>query len=202
MKSEPTSQRIGKAIAKWWGWEIVMQQPPPRKCVIIGAHHTSSWDLPLALMFIAAANLPLNWVMKDTMFWGPLGWLWKSLGGIPVNRRVRGSFVEKMAEEFRTRESFMMVIAPEGTRGHALYWKTGFYYIAHTAGVPIVLGFLDFKRKALGIGPMFTPSGNIEADMEIIRKFYATVTGKYPERHGEIRINLTHASEPMDAAEG
>lgn len=197
MKSEPTSQRIGKALAKWGGWEIVMQQPPPRKCVIIGAHHTTSWDLPLALMYIAASNLPLTWVMKDTMFWGPLGWLWRPLGGIPVNRRVRGSFVEKMAEEFRTRETFMLLIAPEGTRGYTNKWKTGFYYIALAAGVPIVLGFVDFKRKALGIGPMLTPSGNLADDIEIIRQFYSTVRGKYPERHGVIQIDL-----PQDSGRG
>jgi len=190
MMSEPISQRIGKAIAKWWGWQIVMDVLPPPKCVIIAAHHTSTWDVPLALIYIAASNLPLNWVMKDTMFWGPLGWLWKPLGGIPVNRRVRGSFVEKMADEFRTRETFMMIITPEGTRGYTNKWKSGFYYIAVEAGVPIMLGFVDFKRKAMGIGGMLTPSGNIAADIEIIRQFYSTVTGKYPERHGVIQIDL------------
>jgi len=154
------------------------------------------------LMYIAASNLPLNWVMKDTMFWGPLGWLWRPLGGIPVNRRVRGSFVEKMKEEFRTRETFMMVIAPEGTRGYTAKWKTGFYYIALAARVPIVLGFIDYKRKALGIGSVMTPSGSLDVDLEIIRQFYSTVTGKYPERHGEIQIDLPQASRSFDAAEG
>ena len=98
--SEPIGQKIGKQIAKWWGWQIVVDVQPPPKCVIIGAHHTSGWDLPLALMYIAGSNLPLKWVGKDSLFWfPPLGWLLKSFGGIPVNRRVRGNFVEKMAHE-------------------------------------------------------------------------------------------------------
>ena len=198
MQREPMSQRIGKAIAAAWGWQIVVNQPPPHKCVIIGAHHTTGWDLPLALLFIAASNLPLKWVGKDSLFWfPPLGWLLKAFGGIPVNRRVHGNFVEKMTEEFRTRETFMMVIAPEGTRKYTPKWKTGFYYIAQTAGVPIVLGFVDFKRKAVGLGPVLTLSGNIQDDFEVIRQFYSTVTGKHPERHGKIQIDLPNASQPM-----
>lgn len=199
---EPFSQRLGKRIAAMVGWEIVMEQPPPAKCVIIGAHHTSTWDLPLALMYIASVNLPLRWVMKDTVFWGPLGWLWRSLGGIPVNRRTHEHFVARMAELIRSSESFMLIIAPEGTRGYARYWKTGFYYIAQTAGVPIVLGFIDFKRKALGMGPLLVPTGNIEADFEIIRKFYSTVTGKYPDRHSEIRINTPQVTQAGDVSDG
>ena len=146
------SKRAGLALAKLTSWKVKIEQTIPDKCVIIGAHHTSSWDLPLALMYFAASNLPMKWVMKDTMFFFPLGLLWKSLGGIPVNRRVRGNFVDKMLHEFQTRDAFMLVIAPEGTRSYAQYWKSGFYYIALRAQVPILMGFLDFKRKAIGIG--------------------------------------------------
>lgn len=199
--SEPISQKIGKQVAKWWGWEIVLDVTPPPKCVIIGAHHTAGTDLPLALMFIAASNLPVRWVMKDTMFWFPLGLLWKSLGGIPVNRRTHENFVARMAEQICASEAMMLVIAPDGTRGHAPYWKTGFYHIAQMANVPIVLGFLDFPSKRIGLGSMFTPSGNLEADLEIIRKFYAPVRGKYPERHSEIRFNLPEASPVVDSAD-
>jgi 1-acyl-sn-glycerol-3-phosphate acyltransferase len=130
----------------------------------------------------------LRWVGKDTLFRGPFAWLFKKLGGIPVNRRARENFVEQMVAAFRSQETLRLAIVPEGTRQAAPHWKTGFYYIALGAGVPIVLGYDDYRRKVVGLGPTILPTGDIHADMERIRTFYAGTVGKHPERQGPIEI--------------
>jgi 1-acyl-sn-glycerol-3-phosphate acyltransferase len=187
MQAQRVSQRIGLAIAAAAGWQIQVQPPPPR-CVVIGAPHTSNWDLPATLLLMLAANLRLRWVGKAVLFRGPLGWLMRALGGIPVDRSARGNFVEQMVDAFRASDALMIAILPEGTRRSATHWKTGFYYIALSAGVPIVLGYADYSRRVVGLGPALHPTGDIQADFEIIRAFYAGITGKHPERQSAIQI--------------
>ena len=165
-----------------------MQERPPDRCVIIAAPHTSNWDLMLTFLFVLATGLSLRWVGKDTLFRGAFAWLFKKLGGIPVNRRVRQNFVEQMVAAFRSHETLRLAIVPEGTRQAAPRWKTGFYYIALGAGVPVVLGYADYRRKVVGLGPVMRLSGDIHADMERIRSFYAGITGKHPGRQGPMEI--------------
>lgn len=188
MPSPTLSQRLGRAIAATVGWKVEIQEPPPAKCVIIAAPHTSNWDLMLTFLFILASGLRLRWVGKDTLFRGPFDRMFRKLGGIPVNRRVRENFVEQMVAAFRSHETLRLAIVPEGTRRAAPHWKTGFYYIALGAGVPIVLGYDDYRRKVVGLGPTIHPSGDIHADLQRIRAFYAGMVGKHPERQGPIEI--------------
>jgi 1-acyl-sn-glycerol-3-phosphate acyltransferase len=187
MQAQRVSQRIGLAIAAAAGWQVRVE-PPPRRCVVIGAPHTSGWDLPLTLLMMLAADLRLRWIGKDTLFRGPIGWMLRGLGGLPVNRRSRNNFVDQMVEAFRVNESLMVAILPEGTRGNATHWKTGFYYIALGADVPIVLGYADYRRRIVGLGPVLHPTGDIQADFATIRAFYAGIVGKHPERQGAIQI--------------
>ncbi len=112
----------------------------------------------------------------------------KCLGGIPVDRSRRNHFVEQMVAAFRQQADLKIVIAPEGTRGRTENWKSGFYYIALGAGVPVALGFLDYRRKIGGVGSYLLPTGNIQADMIPIREFYTGIQGKFPHQQGEIRI--------------
>ena len=193
-------QRIVIRAALWAGWRIDAAQPLPAKCVIIGAHHTSWTDLPIALMVREAIGLRFHWAAKDSFFRGPLGWLFHALGGVPVNRRERTKFVERMAALFRQADEFKLVISPEGTRRQTTHWKTGFYYIAQAAQVPIVLGYADYPRKVAGYGPIFMPTDDIEADFAFIRRFYATVTGRYPERHSEIALRESAARNSLPAS--
>jgi 1-acyl-sn-glycerol-3-phosphate acyltransferase len=186
MQTQRISQRIGLMLAAAAGWQVQIQSPP--RCVIIGAPHTSGWDLPLTLLMMLSGNLKLRWVGKDTLFRGPLGWLLRALGGIPVNRRSRLNFVDQMIAAFHANESLMIAILPEGTRQRATHWKTGFYYIALGADVPIVMGYADYRRRIVGLGPALRPSGDIAADFATIRTFYADITGKHPERQGVIEI--------------
>ncbi|MEN9936793.1 MAG: hypothetical protein RLZZ387_3372 [Chloroflexota bacterium] len=168
------------------GWRLEGTLPTAPKIVIIAAPHTSNWDFPYAMLLAFAYRLRINFMMKDELFRPPWGWFFRALGGIPINRRARNNVVDQMVARIRESERMQLVIPPEGTRSKVTAWKTGFYYIALAAGVPIVLGFLDFRRKVGGFGPAIMPSGDLEADLEQIRAFYSGVTGRRPENFGTI----------------
>ncbi|MCX5834433.1 MAG: lysophospholipid acyltransferase family protein [Deltaproteobacteria bacterium] len=167
---------------KMIGWRKDGSLPDIPKYVIIVAPHTSNWDFPIGLAMAFALKLRGYWLGKDGLFRWPFHGFFRWLGGIPIDRSKSSDVVAQMVQVFKERNKLTMVLAPEGTRKKVMYWKSGFYYIARGANVPIVLAFLDYLRKAGGIGPVFNPTGDIEADMEYIRAFYATVTGKHPEK--------------------
>lgn len=179
---------LAKRILALFGWKTEGQLPAISKYVVIAAPHTSNWDFPLTMLVTMAFRIRIAFMMKDEMFRPPFGWFFRALGGIPINRRSRNNVVEQSIQQFRERSQLVLVIPPEGTRSKTTRWKTGFYYIAHGAGVPILLGFLDFRRKVGGFGPLFYPTGDIAADMEQIRSFYSGITGKYPWQFGDITI--------------
>jgi 1-acyl-sn-glycerol-3-phosphate acyltransferase len=182
------AQMIAQAILRLFGWKVEARLPKARKFVLVGAPHTSNWDFIMMLLVMNALGLQINWVGKDSLFNGSFGGLMRRLGGIPVDRSARSGFVDQMVAEFDRRAAMILVIAPEGTRGKSEYWKTGFYYIAQGANVPIALGYVDYALKIGGIGPSLQPSGDIQADMLPIARFYAGVTGKHPQLQGEIRL--------------
>ncbi|HEB64166.1 MAG TPA: glycerol acyltransferase [Chloroflexi bacterium] len=181
-------QRLGRGLLRLFGWQVVAELPPTPKYIVIGAFHTSNWDFVLALPAMLALGFRPRWIGKDSLFKPPFGGLMRLLGGIPVVRGARRNFVEQIAEVYRKSEELVIVIAPEGTRKKTDHWKTGFYYIALGAGIPIALGFVDYPSKRIGVGGYFTPSGDIRADMERIRAFYENVRGKFPHEHSQIRL--------------
>jgi 1-acyl-sn-glycerol-3-phosphate acyltransferase len=183
------SQPLASAILRLLSWKLEVTWPAAAKYVLIGAPHTSGWDLLYTLLFKHATGIQLRWVGKDGLFRGPLGSLLRRLGGIPVNRRTSHNFVQQMVDAFNQRDDLVLTIAPEGTRGKAEYWKTGFYYIALGAGVPIAMGFVDYRQKVVGIGPTIFPSGDIHADFAPIKAFYIKKTGRRPELQGEPKIH-------------
>jgi 1-acyl-sn-glycerol-3-phosphate acyltransferase len=124
---------------------------------------------------------------KDTLFKGPLGWFLRSRGGIPLDRSRNQSFVSQAVSWFDRHETFAIGVAPEGTRQLTAGWKTGFYYIALQAKVPIVLGYIDYAKKEGGILPeVLVPTGDIDKDFEILRRLYGPLVAKHPERKGPI----------------
>ncbi len=185
---KPLSQHIALAVARLVGWQIEVPPSIPAKCVIVGAHHTSGSDFFVTMLYLFASNLRFRWIAKDTAFRWPFGWLMRRLGGIPVVRSSRSNFVEQLVAAYNATDQLRVAISPEGTRSEANYWKTGFYYIALGAGVPIMLAYADYRRKAVGIGVQLMPSGDIEADLPVLVEFYADVTPRYPERQGEVRL--------------
>lgn len=175
-------------ILALFGWRTEGELPNIAKYVVIAAPHTSNWDFPITILVAMRFKIRINFMMKDEMFRPLYGWFFRWLGGIPINRRSRNNVVEQSIQQFRERSRMVLVIPPEGTRSVTKRWRTGFYYIAHGANVPILLGFLDFRRKVGGFGPLIYPSGDIVADMVAIRDFYSGIAGKYPWQVGEITV--------------
>lgn len=175
-------RRTASLFLRIFGWRMEGQFPDVPKCVMIAAPHTSNWDLPVMLFFAFAFQTKMYFMLKDATFRWPFGGFFRWLGGIPIDRTKSSGVVEQSIQAFRDNEQLVMVVPPSGTRSKVMYWKTGFYHIASGAGVPIVLGFLDYGRKVGGVGPAVDPTGDIEADMKTIRAFYANITAKYPEK--------------------
>ncbi len=181
-------QRAAKYTLNLFGWNLIAELPPVHKYLLIGAHHTSNWDLPIVLLMMAGLGLRLRWVGKDSLFKGPQGYLMRWLGGIPVERGARKNFVEQIVDLYNEHKDVVIIMAPEGTRSAVDHWKTGFYHIASKAQVPVAMGFLDYSSKSCGIGGYFYPTGNMDADINILRDFYATKFGKFPAKQGHVRF--------------
>jgi 1-acyl-sn-glycerol-3-phosphate acyltransferase len=181
-----------KRLARWLlrvtGWELVGNRPLHSKYVLIAAPHTSNWDFPLMLLFAAAFEIKVSWVAKHSLFHPPMGWIMRALGGIPIVRHKQGNMVTALAEKFLEAPRLVLVVPTEGTRDHSQYWKSGFYHIARRAGVPIVPSFLDFGSRRGGFGPALNTTGDIRADMQYFRDFYAGMTGKFPDQFGPVRL--------------
>jgi 1-acyl-sn-glycerol-3-phosphate acyltransferase len=162
------------------GWRLEGALPANTpKCVLIAAPHTSNWDLPYTLMVAFGLRLNIYWMGKASIFDPPFGTLMRWLGGIAVDRSKSNNLVAASAAALVAADGpVQLVVPPEGTRGRTRHWKTGFYYIALQARVPIVLAFMDYERKVSGLGPMFMPTGDVERDMAEIKRYYAPIKGK------------------------
>ena len=170
---------IGLLFLKMLGWRVEGEVPDIKKFVMIAAPHTTNWDFPITLAITFVLKIKIYWMGKTAIFRWPFGAACRWLGGIPIDRSRSQNVVEQSVHAFNERDNLIMIIPPEGSRKKVKYWKTGFYHIATGANVPIMLGFLDYRRKVGGIGPTFYPTGRIEEDMQEIKTFYATITGKY-----------------------
>ncbi len=168
------------AFLKLTGWRVEGRLPPEAiKSVLIAAPHTSNWDLPYTLMVCFALNLNVYWMGKSSIFKFPFGPAMRWLGGISVNREQSTNLVAASAQAIADADgSVQLIVPPEGTRSKATYWKTGFYYIALAAKVPIVMAYMDYAQKRSGLGLLFYPSGDIDKDMIAIKVFYAPFKGK------------------------
>ena len=174
------------AFLRLTGWKIEGSLPPDgQKSVLIAAPHTSNWDLPYTLMVAFALRLRIYWMGKEQIFKPPFRGLMMWLGGIPVQRESANNLVAASVQAIQAADGpLQLVVPPEGTRSKVRYWKTGFYYIATGAGVPIVLAYMDYERKLSGLGPVFHPSGDLQADMARIQAFYAPFKGKNAAQSG------------------
>ena len=179
-------QAIAKLILKIGGWEMVGELPEAKRAVVIAAPHTSNWDGFWALVYKVAVQLDIHFFAKESLFWFPLNVLLGALGGVPLDRKRAGSAVDQAIEMFRSNESYFFGLAPEGTRSRADHWKSGFYRIAEGAGVPVVLGFMDYGRRRIGIGPTLYLSGDWHKDLDFCRNFYKDIQGRWPEKAGPV----------------
>lgn len=173
---------ICKSILNLIGWKAVGQTNYPLKCVICVAPHTSNFDLLIGLIVNTSLGRKSYFLMKKEWFFFPLGPIFRALGGIPVDRSRKSSLTEQIAEEFSKRDKFQIAITPEATRKANTDWKKGFYYIALEAKVPIVVAALDYKLKEADFKKVLIPSGDVDADMAIIKDCYKGVTARHPEK--------------------
>jgi 1-acyl-sn-glycerol-3-phosphate acyltransferase len=175
---------LSLATLKLLGWRVEGALPArAQKSVLIAAPHTSNWDLPFTLMVAFSLRLNIYWMGKSSIFKFPFGPLMRWLGGVAVNREKSSNLVAASAQALREADGkVQLVVPPEGTRGKTRHWKTGFYFIAVQAQVPIVLAFMDYEKKLSGLGPLFTPTGDVDADMAKIKLFYAGIKGKHADK--------------------
>ncbi|MCW8891562.1 MAG: lysophospholipid acyltransferase family protein [Sedimenticola sp.] len=179
---------VGRILLTLMGWKVEGELPAEKKFLMIGSPHTSNWDFPIGLATLYVFRLRISWVGKDTLFRWPFGGFMRWLGGIGVDRAHPAGVAEQLAKQLAEAEHQVLLITPSGTRGKRAYWKSGFYRIAQAAGVPIVCGSLDFRTKTARVGLTLRPTGNLHADMDKIRAYYADTTGKRPENSTPIRL--------------
>lgn len=167
------------------GWKVVgntdLSKDEIKKAVIIAAPHTSWHDFYIGVLLRAVLNVKTNFVGKKELFVFPIGWLFRLLGGAPIDRHTKENKVSAIAKLFNEKDEFRMAMSPEGTRKKVDKWRTGFYYIAKEANVPIIMFTLDFENKQNKISEPFYPTDNIEKDFEFMHNFYKDVKGKIPE---------------------
>lgn len=171
-------KHLSRIILKTRGWKVVGEFPSLNKYVIIMAPHTSNWDFIISLLVRSATDLKSRFLAKDSLFKPPVGWLFKKLGGYPVDRSKSKRLVDKVIDIYNKEDLFIVTIAPEGTRKKVKDWKSGFYYIAHGANVPIVMAAIDYGTKEVKISEPFYPTGDYEKDLLEIKSFYKGVKGK------------------------
>ena len=164
------------------GWKSVLNEEIPSKCVLCVAPHTSNWDFVIGIIFYKSIGGTIRFLIKNDWFFFPMNLIFKSLGGIPVDRKKKSFVSEQMVTLFHSNENFQLAITPEGTRKKSARWKTGFYYIALTAGVPITLAYIDYSQKEVGVIKNFYPTGNEKQDIDEIKQYYSHIQAKHPKK--------------------
>lgn len=174
-------RKISKLILKLFGWKLSGSFPAEKKYIIVVAPHTSNWDYVVGQLFCLSFGVRSSVMIKKELFYFPLGGLLRALGGVPVDRDKKTDIVEQMIDEFKNRDSFVLTITPEGTRKRVTEWKTGFHRIALGANIPVLPGFVDYKKKLVGTGDFFSLSGDLQSDMTAVKQFFKDINPKYPE---------------------
>ncbi len=181
-------ENLAEKALKLMGWETDNHWPENlSQCVMIAAPHTSNWDALYARLALKALGVNVRLTIKDSYMKFPLGPFVRAMGGIGIDRRPkqagepRLSMVQVMTDLFKHHPELVMLVTPEGTRARQEQWKTGFYYVAVNAGVPIALAYMDYEQKKAGVGKIIHPTGNFEEDMAEIMDFYAGIQAKFPK---------------------
>lgn len=171
---------VSSAVFRLIGWRVVDHRPADLdRCIYVVAPHTSNWDFVIGVFARSIARLGhVKYLAKASLFRPPFGWLFRALGGYPVDRSKSTNLVDQVVHYFRTVPHFSIAITPEGTRRHVDRWKTGFYHIAVQAGVPLVLASMDYARKRVTFREPFTPTGDVEADIAWMMDHFRQFRGR------------------------
>ncbi|MDR3127055.1 MAG: 1-acyl-sn-glycerol-3-phosphate acyltransferase [Tannerellaceae bacterium] len=181
-KQRTFGQRVCRWVYKKAGWKYgPLEGIETAKCVICVAPHTSNWDFIIGEIFYISLGGNARFLIKQEWFRFPLNLLFGPLGGIPVNRSKAALVTDQMTKEFGSHERFQVAITPEGTRKAVREWKRGFYYIAQAASVPIVLVYIDYSKKEVGVCGLYHPTGDVRKDLGLIRGHYRGIQGRHKE---------------------
>jgi 1-acyl-sn-glycerol-3-phosphate acyltransferase len=178
------------SLAALGGWRFVGEVPTCRRAVCLGVPHTDNMDGVLLVLLARSVDLRISWMVKDAWGKGITGPLIRGLGGVPIDRSKANGMVGQMIDAFANADELYLVVPPEGTRSRTEYWKSGFYHIAVGANVPVVPGIIDYRAKTGSFGPPIAMTGDVKADMDRLREFYADI-GKVaadPSKFGPIRL--------------
>ncbi len=173
------SRAFGRAVLRLGGWRMVGNWPEVDKVVVIVAPHSSAWDAIWGIAAKVGMGLGLVFIGKKEAFWGPLGWLLRKFGGVPVNRSAPGGIVDQVATQIREAERLWFVLAPEGTRRKVENWKTGFWKIARRAEVPVFCVGFNYPDRTIRLGELVTLTDDMDADLKRIRALFAGYQGKH-----------------------
>lgn len=177
---------LARVILRLIRWRTVGDVP--QRGVLVGAPHTSNWDWVLTLLLAWDNSIQIRLLVKQEFFRGPLGPLLRATGAVALDRAQPGATIRRLIADAEGEHPFVLGIAAEGTRSKGEYWKAGFYRIAQQTGLPITLAFLDAPSRTVGWGPTFHPTGDVRADMDLIREFYADKRGIRPDGATEPRL--------------
>lgn len=172
---------LSKTLLRLFGWKVLCTVPDYPKCIICVAPHTSNWDFVLGKLAYWSLGRQAGFLIKESWFFFPMNLIFKALGGIPVPRKRGSSLTDVLIAKFKASTRMTLAITPEGTRAKVSEWRTGFLRIAYGAGVPIVLGAIDAASKQIYLEKTFDPTGDIEADMAVIKAYYKNFKGIKPE---------------------
>lgn len=173
---------VCRFILRSIGWRIEADVPDLDKCVICVAPHTSNWDFILGKIAYVSIGRHAGFLIKKDWFFFPLNLILKSMGGVPVDRKKKRALVDLLVDEFTNRKHFCIAITPEGTRKRSPHWKMGFYHIAQKAHVPIVLTYIDYQDRVIGLKEVFHPTGDEQKDLAHIKNFFRNRHARFPDQ--------------------
>jgi 1-acyl-sn-glycerol-3-phosphate acyltransferase len=173
-------RNLARVALRLSGWQTVGDVPPT--AILVGAPHTSNWDWVITQLLAWDNGIKIRLLVKDSFFKGPVGLFMRAFGSVKLDRANPAGTIKALLEDQKSDERFLLGMAAEGTRSKGEYWKSGFYRIAQQTGLPITLAFLDAPSKTVGWGPTFMPSGDVKADMEMLREFFKDKRGFNPDQ--------------------
>lgn len=178
MMCGPVFRAIGRGMLRLWGWKLVGEFPTDKKILLIAAPHTSNWDWVIGVGGLLALGIKLTYIAKHSLFKGPIGWLMRSTGGIPIDRDSPKDTVDEIVSQFDQHDQLYYLIAPEGTRKRVERWKSGFLRVAYKAEVPVLRVSFDYSTKTISLGTFAELTGDIDQDLAEVQRYYSQFQGK------------------------
>ena len=179
-------RNLARLVLRLTGWRTVGEVPPT--AILVGAPHTSNWDWVVTQLLAWDNSITIRLLVKESFFKGPMALVMRATGAVELDRANPGATIKRLLEDQRSDDRFLLGMAAEGTRSKGDYWKSGFYRIAQQTGLPITLAFLDAPSKTVGWGPTFHPTGDVKADMDVLREFFKDKRGFKPDQATEPRL--------------